>query len=181
MKGSGVTFLINHSLFPQIMLAIIFSLLSLLFCLSVAAQQANVYFKTLSHVFILGSPTRWFHLSTSCFSTSPSSLAALIPSPRHSHQVKSSLVIFLLCCYKVVRESPEEWRRLQVPNFLDAVMKEIIAYPQALALAYIVNSCLSAWTQKETESQSEKVTWIHLPDWDDAFSYYSTFITLHWV
>lgn len=85
IKGPGVSLLIGCSLFPQITLVIIFSLL---FCLSITAQQASVYFKTLSQVSILSSPTRWLHFSTFCFSAFTSSHAALILALLHSHQVK---------------------------------------------------------------------------------------------
>lgn len=96
MKGPGITFLIGHSLFPQMMLVIIFSLPFSSFC---GCSAGQCVFKTLSQVSMLSSPTRWLHFSISWFSAFTFSHAALILAPLHS-RVKISSSNFLLCCYK---------------------------------------------------------------------------------
>lgn len=102
LKGPRVTSLIDHSLFPQVMLVTIFSLP---FCLYVAGQQALpscTPFTAVSQVSVLNSPSRWLHLSTPWFSAFTSSYAGLILVPRHVHHVKTTSNNSLLCYYKAV-------------------------------------------------------------------------------
>lgn len=158
------------------MLLIIFSLFC--FCGCPAGQCV---FQNSIQVSILSSPARWFHLASPLgFYAFTSSHAALILAPLHSHQVKiiTSNFFFFPLLLQDCLGATRRVKKIAGSSLFRCNYEEIIAHPQ-----YPVSTTLLIPVSLKTKGNRIPVrkSYMNPTPWDGAFSYYSTWITLHWV